>query len=71
LLAVWWLVHLFSFWQNLRRYSVGLTGGWGEVLSSPAWEPPMMSNTVAVVLLVALVAVPTPFLARKLLRTTR
>jgi hypothetical protein len=71
LLAVWWLVHLFSFWQNLRRYSVGLEGGWGEVLSDPAWEPPMMSNTVAVVLLVVLVAVPTPFLTRRLLRTTR
>ena len=70
LLAVWWLVHLVSFWQNLRRYSVGLTGGWGDVLSNPAWEPPMMPNGVAVALLVVLVAIPTPFVARQLLRTT-
>ena len=70
LLAIWWLVHLVSFWQNLRRYSVGLTGGWGEVVSNPAWEPPMMSNGVAVALLVVLVAVPTPLVARQLLRTT-
>ncbi|MEN9803218.1 MAG: hypothetical protein RIS41_65 [Actinomycetota bacterium] len=71
LLAVWWLVHLVSFGQNLRRYSVGLTGGWGDVLSDPAWEPPMMSNGVAVGLLVAVVAVPTPFITRQLLHTTR
>ncbi len=70
LLAVWWLVHLVSFWQNLRRYSVGLTGAWGDVVSNPAWEPPMMGNDVAVALLVALVAVPTPLVARQLLRTT-
>lgn len=71
LLAVWWLVHLFSLWQNLRRYSVGLTGGWGEVVSNPAWEPPMMSNGVAVLMVVALVAIPTPFVTRQLLHTTR
>ncbi|MEN9803228.1 MAG: hypothetical protein RIS41_75 [Actinomycetota bacterium] len=71
LLAVWWLVQLFSFWQALRRYSVGRWGGWWEVVSGPAWEPPMMSNGVAVGLLVALVAVPTPFITRQLLHTTR
>ncbi|MGA1032022.1 MAG: hypothetical protein ACO3US_06260, partial [Ilumatobacteraceae bacterium] len=71
LLAVWWIVHLVSFWQNLRRYSVGLTGGWGDVVSNPAWEPPMMSNGVAVALLVVLVAIPTPLVARQLLLTTR
>lgn len=71
LLAVWWLVHLFAFWQNLRRYSVGLSGGWGDVVSNPAWEPPMMGNGVAVALVVGLVAVPTPFIARQLLLTTR
>jgi hypothetical protein len=71
LLAVWWLVHLVSFVQNLRRYAVGLTGAWGDAVSSPAWEPPMMSNGVAVGLLVALVAVPTPVIARQLLHTTR
>ncbi|MGA0787431.1 MAG: DUF2142 domain-containing protein, partial [Ilumatobacteraceae bacterium] len=71
LMAVWWIVHLVSFWQNLRRYSVGLTGGWGDVVSNPAWEPPMMSNGVAVALLVVLVAIPTPLVARQLLLTTR
>jgi len=71
LLAVWWIVHLVSFWQNLRRYSVGLTGGWGDVVSNPAWEPPMMGNGVVVALLVVLVAVPTPLVARQLLATTR
>jgi hypothetical protein len=70
LLVVWWILHLVSFWQNLRRYSVGLTGGWGDVVSNPAWEPPMMGNGLAVVLLVVLVAVPTPLVARQLLRTT-
>lgn len=71
LLAIWWLVHLVSFVQNLRRYSVGLTGGWIDVVSNPAWEPPMMSNGVAVVLVVALVAAPAPLITRQLLRTTR
>lgn len=71
LLAVWWLVHLVSFAQNLRRYSVGLTGGWGDLVSNPSWEPPMMSNGVAIGVLVVLVAVPTPFIARQLLHTTR
>jgi hypothetical protein len=71
LMAVWWIVHLVSFGQNLRRYSVGLTGGWGDVVSNPAWEPPMMSNGVALALLVVLVAIPTPLVARQLLLTTR
>lgn len=71
LLAVWWLVHLFSFWQALRRYSVGRWGGWWQVVSDPAWEPPMVGNGVVFALVVATVAVPTPFIARRLLLATR
>ena len=68
LASLWWIIHLFSFWQALRRYSVTRIGGWWDVVSDPAWEPPMVSNGALFVLLVVLVAVPTPLIARQLMR---
>jgi hypothetical protein len=68
LASLWWIIHLFSFWQALRRYSVTRIGGWWDVVSDPAWEPPMVSNGALFVLLVLLVAVPTPLIARRLMR---
>ncbi|MFM8649874.1 MAG: DUF2142 domain-containing protein [Actinomycetota bacterium] len=46
-LTMWWVVHVWSLVQNLRRYAVGFRGSWRFVATS-TWHPPMMSNLVAV-----------------------
>jgi hypothetical protein len=40
------LIQFFAFAQNLRRYAVGRTGTWKFFVHSN-WNPPMMSNLVA------------------------
>ncbi len=47
LLVVWGGMHVWSLLQNLRRYAVGYRGTWWFTSNAP-WEPPMMSNRVAV-----------------------
>jgi len=61
-LGLWAFVHLVGFTHNLRRYAVGQDGPWSFFTSSAAWQPPMMSNAVAMAafaaaLVVAVVAV--------------
>lgn len=34
------IAHLAAFAQGLRRYSVGLSGLWQDVVRAPAWQPP-------------------------------
>lgn len=61
-LGLWAFVHLVGFTHNLRRYAVGQDGPWSFFTSASAWQPPMMSNAVAMAafaaaLVVAVVAV--------------
>ena len=63
LLAVWGAVHVWSLLQNLRRYAVGFDGTWWFTSDAP-WEPPMMSNLVAVLLIVVASAVSAVALSR-------
>jgi hypothetical protein len=63
LLAVWGAVHVWSLLQNLRRYAVGFDGTWWFT-SDASWEPPMMSNLVAVLLIVVASAVSAVALSR-------
>jgi hypothetical protein len=44
------VLHFFSFAQNLRRYSVGTTGAWSFPFRSTPWNPPLFSNMTALVL---------------------
>lgn len=43
------ILHFFAFAQNLRRYAVGRTGSWNFWRES-MWHPPMMSNSVTMLL---------------------
>jgi hypothetical protein len=54
LLATWLGVHLIGFLQNLRRYTVGRSGSWGDVLAA-RWQPPTMTVPAALFLLGACV----------------
>ena len=48
--ALWGAIHVWSLLQNLRRYAVGFDGTWWFT-SDASWEPPMMSNLVAVLMI--------------------
>jgi len=63
LLVVWGGVHVWSLLQNLRRYAVGYRGTWWFTSNAP-WEPPMMSNRVAVLLIAAASALSAVALAK-------
>jgi hypothetical protein len=62
-LALWGVVHVWSLLQNLRRYAAGFEGTWWFT-SDASWEPPMMSNLVAVLLIVVASAVSAVALSR-------
>ena len=49
LLLLWSVIHLWSLVNNLKRYVTGRNGTW-NIFGADLWHPPMMSNTVAVVL---------------------
>ncbi|MFM8945315.1 MAG: hypothetical protein ACKOJC_01205 [Actinomycetota bacterium] len=65
LLALWGALHVWSLLQNLRRYAVGYVGTWWFTSDAP-WEPPMMSNLVAVLLIVVASATSAVALSRVL-----
>ena len=65
LLALWGALHVWSLLQNLRRYAVGYDGTWWFTSDAP-WEPPMMSNLVAVLLIVVASATSAVALSRVL-----
>jgi hypothetical protein len=48
-LGLWAVIHVVGFTHNLRRYAIGQDGPWTFITGSSAWQPPMMSNAVAVV----------------------
>lgn len=50
LLALWVVVHVWSLLNNLKRYATGRNGTW-RMFGPDAWHPPMMSNEIAVVLI--------------------
>jgi hypothetical protein len=50
LLILWGAIHVWSLLQNLRRYAVGFDPTWWFT-SNAAWEPPMMSNLGAVLMI--------------------
>ncbi|TEX47793.1 MAG: hypothetical protein B7C54_01635 [Acidimicrobiales bacterium mtb01] len=54
-MVLWGLVHIWSLIQNLRRYAVGFRGTW-RFASDSSWQPPMMSNVVALFLIAAMSA---------------
>jgi len=64
-LVLWWSVHIWSLVQNLRRYAVGFRGTWWFT-TDYSWHPPMMSNTVAVVV-IAIAALTALLATRRLL----
>ena len=49
LLLLWMVIHLWSLLNNLKRYVTGRNGTW-NIFGSDLWHPPMMSNTVTVIL---------------------
>lgn len=56
LVAIWLIVHLVGYAQNLRRYAVGRYGTWWFLRDAP-WHPPTMSNLVAMVAVVPVLVV--------------
>ena len=49
LVTIWAIVHVWSFLNNLKRYATGRNGTW-RIFTEAAWNPPMFSNLVAVIL---------------------
>ena len=50
------VVQFFAFTQNLRRYAVGRTGTW-KFIQHSNWHPPMMSNLVALLLMILAISI--------------
>lgn len=40
-----WSLGVISFAQSLRRYSVGLSSGWSDLMN-PRWNPPILSTHI-------------------------
>lgn len=51
--AIWVVCQLLSLLQALRRYSVGASGSYQAIFTSPAWSPPLTSLTLMAIGLVA------------------
>ena len=52
--SLWGVVHTWALITNLKRYAVGSNGEWARVFDSESWHPPMMSNHVALAVIVAI-----------------
>lgn len=63
LITIWAIVHLWSYLNNLKRYATGRNGTW-RIFTEAAWNPPMFSNLVAVVLFILSMALTIGILAR-------
>lgn len=69
LLTLWGALDVWSLLQNLRRYPVGYDGTWWFTLDA-LWEPPMMSNLVAV-MLIAVASATSAFALSRVVRLLR
>lgn len=57
-LALWSVAQLLAFLTALRRYTVGLSGGWLEMLRNPTWTPSAGVIPLVAAFVVTAVAIP-------------
>jgi hypothetical protein len=58
-ITLWSIAQLFAFLTALRRYTVGLGGGWLEMLQNPSWAPDSGVVPLVVAFTISAAAIPT------------